>query len=272
MAENSTSPLEVIKSISLHRSLIVSLTKREIVGRYKGSYMGMLWPFITPLMMLLVYTFVFGEIFNARWHMEVESNGQFSLLLFAGLIIFNLYAESINRAPLLIISNVNYVKKVIFPLELMPIVSVLSAVFHAVISLAIWMLVYTFFFGVPHSTIIYAPLIILPFVFILVGLSWFLAAFGTYVRDIVQVVGVITSALMFLSPVFFPLDSLPESFQMVVRFNPLTIPIEQLRMVMFWGTQPDWTKLLPYTLTSLVFLYLGYIFFQKVRRGFADVV
>lgn len=272
MVNNGSFPLGIIRSLIVNRSLIISLTKREIVGRYKGSFMGMLWPFITPLMMLLVYTFVFGEIFNARWHMEVESNGQFSLLLFAGLIIFNLYAEVINRAPLLVLSNVNYVKKVIFPLEIMPVVSVFSAVFHAVVSLVIWLCVYLYFFGLPQLTIIYIPLVIIPFVFMLTGFSLFLAAFGTYVRDIVQVVGVMTSALMFLSPVFFPLDSLPESFQSIVRFNPLTVPIEQLRVVMFWGNAPDWSKLLPYSLSSLVIVYAGYIFFQKVRKGFADVV
>lgn len=272
MVNSNTSPKEILMSVARNYSLIVSLTKREIVGRYKGSLMGMLWPFITPLVMLLVYTFVFGEIFNARWHMEVESNGQFSLLLFAGLIIFNLYAECINRAPLLIISNVNYVKKVIFPLELLPVVSVLSALFHAIVSVAIWAFVYVIFFGLPNITIIYVPLILVPFVLMLIGFSWLLSALGTYVRDIAQVVGVITSALMFLSPVFFPLDSLPKSFQVVVGFNPLTIPIEQLRVVMFWGNNPDWHKFLPYCLASVLILYMGFYFFQKVRRGFADVI
>jgi lipopolysaccharide transport system permease protein len=272
MSKSVTSIKYLINSTLESKELIIALTKREVIGRYKGSFIGMLWPFITPLFMLGIYTFFFGRIFNARWNMQASTDGEFALLLFIGLIIFNLYAESINRASLLIISNVNYVKKVIFPLEILAIVSVLSGLFHAIVSLVVWVIVYTIIFGVPSLYICYFVLIIIPFVLILIGLSWILSAIGTYIKDIIQVVGVITSALMFLSPVFFPLESLPESFRKFVMLNPLSMPIEQLRLVMFYGKEPNWVGLMQYSLVSVFIFYLGFYFFQKVRRGFADVV
>lgn len=188
-------------SLWRNRELIKASAKREVLGRYRGSVMGILWSFFNPLFLLAVYTFVFSVVFKVRWGAGSDSKTEFTLILFAGLMMFNLFAECINRAPSLILSNVNYVKKVIFPLEILPCVALVSATFHVLISLGVWLVAYTLFFGVPHATALYLPLIILPFLFIM-GLSWALASLGVYLRDVSQFIGVITTVLMFLSPVF----------------------------------------------------------------------
>ena len=196
----SASPREMVASFWRNRSLIYVLSKREVIGRYKGSYLGIFWSFITPLFMLAIYTFVFGVIFNARWNVESDSKIEFALVLFAGLLIFNLFSECITKAPTLILNNVNYVKKIVFPLEILPWVSVYSGLFHATISLLVWLIAYTIFFGIPQVTIFYLPVAVIPLVFMIMGISWVLAALGVYLRDIGQIIGIFVSALMFLSP------------------------------------------------------------------------
>lgn len=184
--------------------------------------------------MLAVYTFVFSVVFQARWGAGSESKTEFALLLFAGLMMFNLFAECINRAPSLILSNTNYVKKVVFPLEILPAVTLLSALFHGLISLGVWLLAYLVF-GLPHATALYLPLIVLPFVLFILGLSWALASLGVFLRDVSQFIGVVTMTLMFLSPIFYPATALPEDYRHLLYLNPLTPVIEQTRDVLFWG-------------------------------------
>ena len=186
MQHFSASPKEMLASLWRHRGLIKASAKREVLGRYRGSVMGLLWSFFNPLFMLAVYTFVFSEVFKMRWSAGSESKTEFALVLFAGLIVFNLFAECINRAPSLILSNVNYVKKVVFPLEVLPFVGLLSALFHGAISLGVWLLAYLVLFGIPHPTALYLPLIVLPFILFIMGLSWALASLGVYLRDVAQ--------------------------------------------------------------------------------------
>ena len=177
MPNFSTSPVEMFASLCRHRSLIYASTKREVLGRYRGSVLGLLWSFLNPLFMLTVYTLVFSVIFQARWGAGGSSSKtEFSLLLFAGLIVFNLFSECVNRAPNIILGNTNFVKKVVFPLEILPFVSLLSALFHALISVAVWLVAFMFLFGVPYSTVILLPLILLPFCFFLMGISLALAS------------------------------------------------------------------------------------------------
>ena len=186
--------------------------------------------------------------------------------------MFNLFAECINRAPSLIISNTNYVKKVVFPLEILPWVSLGAALFHSIISLFVWLIVYVIFYGIPHLTVLLLPLIMLPFIFLTMGLSWGLSALGVYLRDISQLVGIFTTALMFLSPIFYPITALPESYQRIMLFNPLTSVIESIRDILFWGRLPDMTILLLFFIVALLIAFLGFAFFQKTRKGFADVL
>jgi len=272
MQNFSISPKEMVASLWRNRGLITALTQREVIGRYRGSVMGILWSFLNPVFMLLVFTFVFSVVFKARWSGGSDSKTEFALILFAGLIVFNLFSECVNRAPGLILSNANYVKKVVFPLEILPWVALGSALFHALISLGVWLIAYLIFFGVPHLTVLLLPLVFLPFLLFVMGLTWGLASLGVYLRDVSQFTGLITTAMMFLSPIFYPVSALPEAYRHLLLFNPLTPVIEQAREVLYWGKVPDMTILSVYLVGATLIAWLGFAWFQKTRKGFADVL
>ena len=272
MAQTSTSPREMAASLWRHRALVAMLAKREALGRYRGSSLGILWSFVHPVLMLAVYTFVFSGVFKARWTGGGGSKTEYALVLFAGLLVFTLFAECLNRAPSLILANVNYVKKVAFPLEILPWVAFGSALFHFLISLTVWLVFYIFLFGTPPVTAVLLPVVMIPLALIVLGFSWFLAALGVYVRDVSQVVGVATSALVFLSPIFYPLTALPDTIRPLLYLNPLTLAVEQVRDVLIWGKLPDWFSFGTFTGIGVIVACLGFAFFQKTRRGFADVL
>ncbi|MCX7112939.1 MAG: ABC transporter permease [Proteobacteria bacterium] len=272
MRDYSITPQEMIASFWHNRKLIKTLVKREVVGRYRGSILGIMWSFFNPMLMLAVYTFVFSVVFKARWNAASDSKTEFALVLFAGLLVFNLFAECVNRAPTLIISNTNYVKKVVFPLEILPWVTLGTALFHMMISFSVWLIFYIIFFGNPQLTVVYMPLIMLPLVLLTMGLSWFLASLGVFLRDVAQIVGIVTTTLMFLSPIFYPLTSLPAQYQRILNFNLLTPIIEQARAVLIWGQVPDFRSLGLYILLTAIIAWLGFAWFQKTRKGFADVL
>lgn len=272
MRSYSISPIEMFGSLWRNRELITASAKREVLGRYRGSMMGLLWSFFNPLFMLAVYTFVFSVVFKARWNMESDSKTEFALVLFAGLIVFNLFGESIIRAPAMVLNNPNYVKKVVFPLEILPVVTLLSALFHGLISLGVWLLSYLLFFGLPHATVLYLPLVILPLLLFVMGLSWGLASLGVFLRDVSQFITTVITVLMFMTPIFYPVTALPEEFRQWLYLNPITPVIEQARDVLYWGKHPDFSLLGIYTLASAMVAWLGFSWFQKTRKGFADVL
>ncbi len=223
--------------------------------------------------MLAVYTFVFSVVFQARWGGgERTSKADFAIVLFAGLIVHALFAECINRSPGIVLSNVNYVKKVVFPLEILPWVTLGSALFHAVVSV----LVLIAFFAVVNLslnwTVVLLPFVLLPLVILTMGLSWLLASLGVYVRDVGQITAIATTAMLFLTPIFYPLSALPEAYRPLLYLNPLTFIVEQGRGVLIWGNMPDWTGLGVYLIVSFLIAWLGFAWFQLTRRGFADVV
>lgn len=268
----SSSPVSLFNSVKQNRALIYNLAKREVVGRYRGSAIGLLWSFLNPLLMLLVYTFVFSVVFGARWVGGSDSRVEFALVLFAGLLVFNLFAECVTRAPTLILNNVNYVKKVVFPLEILPVVVMGSAAFHFLVSLLVWLLFYVVFFGMPSFSLLWLPLVVLPLMLMTLGISWFLASLGVYLRDVSQVIGVVTTALLFLSPIFYPVLALPESYRPYMQLSPLTFVVEQARGVMIWGAWPAWGGWLSYTAIALATFSLGFAWFQRTRKGFPDVL
>ncbi len=255
-----------------HRHLIGQMVKREILGRYRGSFFGLLWSFVNPVLMLSIYTFVFSVVFQARWGIETGNKFGFALTLFSGLIVFNLFAECITQSPNLIVSNVNYVKRVIFPLEILPWVSLGSALFHGIINLFVLLLALVLAGQKVGIMVVLLPLIALPFVLLIMGFSWLLASVGVFLRDIGQVVGMSLTALMFMSPIFYPASSLPESVRGWLFLNPLTFIIEQTRNAVIWDRAPDWLGLGLYALVSLAMAWAGFFWFQKTRKGFADVV
>lgn len=266
------SPVEILASAWRNRGLIARMTRREVVGRYRGSILGIVWSFLNPLLMLGVYTFVFSVIFKARWHAGSDSKTEFAIVLFAGMIVFGIFSECVNRAPGLILANPNYVKKVVFPLEIMPWVAMVAAMFHALVSLGVLLL---FSLAVNHTlpwTVILFPVVVLPLIFLVLGLGWFLSALGVYLRDVGQTVGLLTTVLMFLSPVFYPASALPPEFRPLMANSPLAFIIEQSREVLIWGHVPDLRGLLLHSVAALLVAWLGFAWFQKTRRGFGDVL
>src|SRR4030066_1425481 len=234
----------MLNSLWGNRELIAQMIRREVVGRYRGSVMGLLWSFLNPGFMLTVYSFVFSVVFKARWSGGGESKTQFAVILFAGMTVHALFAEVLNRAPGIILGNVNYVKKVVFPLEILAVVSLGAALFHALVSLLVLLVAFSMLNGFVHWTAIFAPLVLLPLMLLSLGFGWILSSLGVFVRDIGQLIGVFITALLFLSPVFFPVSALPESFQPWLNLNPLTFIIEQTREVLIWGRLRAWKGLM----------------------------
>ncbi len=273
-AAQPTSLVALAKSIWRNRQLIVQMARREVVGRYKGSAMGLVWSFLNPVFMLMVYTVVFSEIFKSRWGGigADDSKTQFAVVLFVGMIVMGLFSEVLNRAPGLILANVNYVKKVIFPLEILPVIAIGAALFHSLISLGVLLTAFLIFNGFLHWTAIFTPLVLLPLVILTLGLAWMLASLGVFMRDVGQTIGIITTVLMFLSPVFYPVNAVPEKLRPFIMANPLTFIIEQAREVLIFGHLPNWTGLGIYTMVATVVAWAGYAWFQKTRKGFADVL
>jgi lipopolysaccharide transport system permease protein len=274
MQRFSTSPIEMARSIWRNRWLIFEMTKREVLGRYRGSVLGLGWSLFHPVVMLAIYTFVFSVVFRARWP-DTSGNSStidFALTLFVGMILHALFAECVNRAPNLIISNVNYVKKVVFPLEILPWVAMGSAVFHAVISFMVLLVISVLTYRTAPLTVLLVPFVVLPLLCVTLGAAWFLSSLGVYLRDMGQVIGIITSIMLFLSPVFYPASAVPPTFRPLLYMNPLTFIIEQARDLVFIGKAPSWGGLLIYAISSLVIAWAGFAWFQKTRKGFADVV
>jgi len=268
----STSPLAIVRSISANWSLIAGLVQRDIAGRYRGSFMGLLWSLFNPILMLLVYTFVFGVIFKSRWPGGSGSKSEFALVLFSGLMIFNFFSECISRAPGLVVTNVGYVKKIIFPLQILPVGIIGSALFHFCISLLVWFFFYLIFFGLPHATLLLLPVVLVPLLFVTLGFSWFLSSLGVYLRDTGHIIGVIMMIMMFMTPIFYPISALPEKYRNLLMLNPLTPIIEQAQNVMIWGRAIDWVSWSLTLVISFLIAWLGFFWFQKTRNGFSDVL
>jgi lipopolysaccharide transport system permease protein len=265
--------LKFPKALWHNRELWWRLTQREVLGRYRGSILGIGWSFITPLAMLAVYTFVFSQVFKSRWGgLEQAGPLGFAVNLFAGLIVFNLFSECVGRAPGLVVSNPNYVKKVVFPLEVLGSVVVGSAVFHSITSLLILLVFELIALRQLPITLVWLPLVWLPLVLASLSCTWILSAAGVFLRDIGQLVGVALNMLMFLSPIFFPVSALPEKWQPFLALNPLAQSIEQTRRTVLEGLNPDWRYVVLGSLTGLVVCELSFRAFQKSKRAFADVL
>jgi lipopolysaccharide transport system permease protein len=249
------------------------MTKREVVGRYRGSVMGLAWSFFNPIVMLTVYTFVFSVVFKARWGVGGDDGqGSFAVLLFVGMIVHGLFAECANRAPGLIVSNVSFVKKIVFPLEVLPWVAMGSALFHAGISLLVLLGAQLLLNHALPSTAIFFPIIVLPLILATMGVAWFLSAIGVYLRDVSQTVGIFTTVLLFLTPVFYPISALPKQYHIWLKLNPLTFIIEEGRKTLVFGLSPDWPSWSTTMIACSAIAWLGFWWFQKTRKGFADVL
>jgi lipopolysaccharide transport system permease protein len=274
-AQSPTSLLALLRSLWQHRALIFQMAQREVVGRYRGSLFGLAWSFFNPVLMLSVYTFVFSVVFKARWgelSAAPESRIDFAIPLFVGMLVHGLFAEVLNRAPMLIVSNPNFVKRVVFPLEILPVVALVAGLFHTAVNVLVVLLVFAGFHGYLPLTVLCVPLVLMPLVLMILGLAWALSSLGVYLRDVGQTIGLLTTVLMFLAPVFYPVNALPEPMRPWLMLNPLTFIIEQSRAVLLWGKWPDWSGLAAYTAVAVLVAWLGFAWFQQTRKGFADVL
>lgn len=269
------SPLPVLSSLIDNWTLVTRMARRDIETRYRGSFLGTAWTVLVPLVMLAVYTFVFGSVLRLRWAENIshsDSPAEFAIILFSGLILFWTFSDVVSRAPNLVRENVTYVTKIVFPLHVLPWVAMVTGLFNLAVSMAILVAGQTMVMGPPPPTALLAPLVLLPFVLLIMGLSWLFASIGMFVRDLHQVVTVSMSALMFLSPVFYPLEVVNQDVRWLFYLNPLTFIVQQFREVMLWGRLPDWWGLAIYSGIALLVAWLGLLWFQKTRKGFADVI
>lgn len=263
----------MLAGILNHKYLFVQMLKRDVQQRYRGSQLGFLWAFFYPILMLLVYTFVFGMVMKVKWGVAGQDNIDFGLILFAGLLCHGLLAEVMVGAVGLITGNSQYVKKVVFPLEILSLVSLANALFHMLLGMLILMAIYLIGGNALHWTLVFVPVVLFPFVVFLLGASWFVSVLGVYVRDLGQVIGVLMTVLMFLCSIVFPFDRLPLELQpYVLWLNPLTVIVEQLRAVLLFGQIPNWEQLGIYTICAFAMFFLGVWFFNRTRDGFADVI
>ncbi len=279
MQSHCSHPLGLVRLFTEQRSLLRQMLIREVQQRYRGSVFGVLWSFLTPLLMLAVYTFVFSVVFEARWagrvdgaHAASASTSDFALILFCGLMLHAFLAECLTRAPSVVLSQVNLVKKVVFPLEMLPIVTAGSALFHLCMSVLVLLVAILVLRGEFYATALYLPVILFPFFLFALGCLYILASLGVYVRDISQVMGLVVTVLLFMSPIFYPADALPEALRPVLLLNPLTLIIEQVRSVLLWNQPPEWLALACYAGIATFWLVFGFWWFQKTRKGFADVL
>lgn len=267
----SGNPIALARRVYRHRALLAELIKRDFSARYQGSFGGIVWSFVQPLFLLSVYTLAFGVILQTRWGIT-GSTIDYAFVLFAGLIPFNFFSECLTRSPTLIIGNPNFVKKVVFPLELLPLVTVSAALGHALIATLVWIAGYCILIGPPHPTVLFAPLVLLTLCPIVLALAWLLSSLGVVVRDIIQVTGMISHTLLFLTPIFYSRDIAPVVVQNLMTLNPLTFIVEQLRAVLFEGRLPNFVGIAIYLIAAGFVAWLAHAFFRKLRPLFADLV
>jgi len=261
------------RCLMTHRYLTWQMVVRDVLGRYRGSVLGLLWTLVLPLLMLAVYTYVFGIVFRARWPDMAEASAlQFAPRLFAGLIVHALFVEVLTRGPGIIVSQPNLVKRVVFPLETLSWIVVANAFFHAAISVLVLLVFVLVVNGALPWTVILVPVVLAAALPLMMGLCWFLSSLGVFLRDIGQLMGVLSTVLLFTAPVFYPASRAPEALQAVIVLNPITVIVEEMRAVAILGQLPDWGALGVYTLVGLIVASLGHAWFRKTHRAFADVL
>ncbi|WP_186393189.1 MULTISPECIES: ABC transporter permease [unclassified Pannonibacter] len=273
---NSASKATLVSKFHQLYQIAIPLFRRDIAARYRGSVMGLAWTFLVPLLMLAVYTFMFGKVFQMRWSADGtdEPGGTlgFALTLFVGLMTHSYATEVLTRSPSIILANANLVKRVVFPLEIFPVMTISTALFQYFISVFVFLSFQFIATGSISVGVLWLPLIIAPFTLLLTGLSWAISGVSVYVRDTAQLMGLLATVLLFMSPVFYPVSRLPESIQPIFAINPLTFIIEQSRLVVFSHSLPDFWGLAIYSLISLFIAAAGYTAFSRMRRGFSDVL
>jgi len=265
--------LNPIPSLISHRYLIGQLVRREVLLKYRGSLLGVGWSFLYPLLLLLGFTLVFGGIFGGRWGeaTATRSGIEMALFIYCGLAVFTPFSEVITSAPRLLATNQNFVKKIIFPIEILPLVAVLAALSHGAAHLLL-LAAAAYLFGHGSITVLLAPLVLLPVWLFTLGAAWFIAAAGAYIRDLAHGMPVLAQFLMFVLPVFYPAQAAPGLLRSINTVNPLALAIEDLRRILLQGQAPDWGSWSVSLLLGGGATIVGYALFMRCREEFADVV
>lgn len=271
------SPLAPIRTIVVHRELIWNFAARELLERHKGAILGVAWNIINPLLTLAIYTMVFGYIFGTRWDRgggSIPARLDFPLVFLTGHTLFHVFGECANRAPTMVSGRSNLVRKVVFPIEVLPVTAVVSSLVYAMIALAIVALTLLISTGGVPASAVCLPVLCVPLVMLALGASWFLSAVGVFVRDMRHIVQVLTQLLMFMTPIFYKVDRLPEDARwigVIVNANPLSVIVENGRRALLWNEPLEWGKLAMVTVFAVIVMQAGYAFFMATRRGMADV-
>jgi lipopolysaccharide transport system permease protein len=271
VSAHSVSPTTYISTVIRHREVIARLVGREFALRFRGSFLGVLWAIMTPVLTVIVYAFVFGVIFKSKWG-DATSKSNFVSILMLGIIVHGIFAESIGRAPSLILGHVNYVKKVIFPIEVLPVMAVIGVLMNAAIGIVIVVALNLIISHEVQVTIVFLPLILLPYLVLITGFVLFLSSIGVYLRDLSHIVGFFMMVALFMTPIFYPISAVPEPFRQFLYLNPLTFTVEQARAVTLFGELPNWTGLAIYSVIAVISAWIGLFWFQRTRNGFADVI
>lgn len=262
----------LLREIWSQRSLLLQLWARDYTARYRGGILGLGWSFLNPLLLLAMYSFVFVTVFRMRWPSGPDVQGSFVILLFTGLIVHGFFADLVSRSPFAVTTNVAYVKKVVFPLEFLPLMPLCASLINFAVGLFLVLALVLYLQGFIPLTILYLPLVIAPFILFILGICYFFASVGVYVRDLAQLINFLVSISLFASPVLYPLDSVPPRFQALLYLNPITFAVEELRKLSILGQHPDWIGLSIYSAAALLVFVLGVTWFDKTKKGFADVL
>jgi lipopolysaccharide transport system permease protein len=266
-------PWDMFVSLVANRVLIGRLVRREIDAKFRGSILGSAWYFVLPLFLMTIYTFVFGVVFKVRWPQQASADpAAIGLYLFSGLLIFTILSEILGRAPTLVLENVSYVKRVVFPLEVLPWIALASALATFCISAVVFIVIYMVLLGPPPATILLTPLLLIPLSMVALGLAWFLASLGVFLRDLRYVISVVITGLPFGAPIFYPMTAVPDEYAKYLRLNPVTIPIELSKSLIFDGRIPNLQPLIGYTTAALLVFWIGFWWFMRTKKAFADVV
>ena len=251
--------------------LILSFARRELLARYKGSVLGVVWALLTPAVMIAIFTFIFAVIFGARFGGSV-SHWDYALYLFCGLLPWTMFQETAQQSASAIVTRANLVKRVVFPLETLPVAQALAALGHQLFGTVALLIFIVVIRQELHITLLWLPVLIIPQLLLTVGAAWLIASLGVFVRDITQGISLLMTAWMFLTPIVYPESMVPSRFRTLIEINPFTSLVRSYRLVMLEGAAPDWSGLAYFIVWAIVIFFFGYWWFARTRKNFADVI
>jgi lipopolysaccharide transport system permease protein len=259
-----------------HRDLTRQFAVRYFLSRYRGTHLGVVWSLIFPLLMLVVYTFIFTQVFSARGVEPPESRPLYAVWLFCGMSIFGIFSASTTRACGLVLENPQYVTKVVFPLEVLIVSNLGASLFYALIEIALVLIGTAIFAHEFHWTVVLLPIVVFPLILLSLGLSWFFASLTVFARDTANIVTLVIGQLMFfLTPVFWKPEQLLTSMpglRWMIDWNPLASVVENSRRCVLSGEPLEWEGWVFSMIVGAAAAILGYAFFMKSKKGFADVL